>query len=83
MVQPLMGDQHHLQLPSHPSEQSTLIIDMMARVQAIGSPTQARTFGDLADVARLSISTAGSDHPTLHVQCSNAHIKIYMPYESI
>ena len=67
MVQPLMGDQHNLPLPSHPPEQSTLIIDMMARVQAIGLPTQARTFGDLADVVVSSIFTSGRDFHRIEV----------------
>ena len=67
MVQPLMGDQHHLPLPPHPPEQSTLIIDVMARVQATGLPTQGHTFGDLADVVVSSMFTSGRDFHRIEV----------------
>ena len=46
-------------MPLHQPAESTLIIDMMARVQAIGLPKHAKNFGDLANEFVNSILASG------------------------
>ena len=67
MVQPLRGNLQYTPLPMHQPGTSTLILDMMARVQTIGLPNRASTFGDLADVFVNSALVSGHDFHRLEV----------------
>ena len=61
MIVPLIGDLQYTPLPLHPPDTSSLILDMMARVQSIGLPKLASNFGDLADVFVASVLASGRD----------------------
>ena len=55
MIKPLIGDIEYCALPEHNPATSTIIIDVMSRVQSIGLPKLAVNFGDLADTFTMSV----------------------------
>jgi hypothetical protein len=61
MILPLIGDLQYTPLPLHIPYTSSLILDMMSRVQSIGLPKLALNFGYLADVFVASVLASGRD----------------------
>ena len=58
-AQSLVPERYLGPLPEFDNAEATVIIDAMARVQAIGLPKRAHTFGDLADTFVASIFATG------------------------
>ena len=78
MIKPLIGDIEYCALPEHNPATSTIIIDVMSRVQSIGLPKMAVNFGDLADTFTMSVLQSAKTLHRIYLagdRCSETSIK--------
>lgn len=62
----ILADDHEVQELPPSNEKTCIVLDAMALVQAIGKPSNATTFGDLADVYCKSVFRHFTEAPGMH-----------------